>query len=137
MHRQTLTVGLVGLAILILAGCGADLVPERVPGTVGPNGFCRREGEDLVVRVTNIGNKDSGTTTTRVGFTGASGVSGVSAQTKVTNPVPKNGGSVDVRFKIPAECFNPDCDFVITVDVNDDENEQKENNNIAKGTCPG
>ncbi len=134
MYRQILTLGLVGFATLILAGCAADLVPERQPGTVGPNGFCRREGGDLVVRVTNNGNKDSGATTTRVGFTGASGVS---AQTKVTNPVPKNGGSVDVRFKIPAECFDPDCNFVITVDVNDDENEQKENNNIAKGTCIG
>jgi subtilase family serine protease len=47
------------------------------------------------------------------------------------------GASVDLFFPIPPACFNPNCEFRITVDANNQVNESNEGNNVAKGTCFG
>jgi subtilase family serine protease len=44
---------------------------------------------------------------------------------------------VDLFFQIPPGCFDPNCEFRITVDLNNEVNESDEGNNIAKGTCLG
>lgn len=57
---------------------------------------------------------------------------------KSATTAPMPGGSMtDVSLEIPADCFNPDCDFTITVDANDDIDESRENNNTADGKCIG
>jgi len=47
------------------------------------------------------------------------------------------GSFVDVQFEIPAGCFEPDCDFQITVDANGEIEEFDEANNSAAGKCIG
>jgi subtilase family serine protease len=47
------------------------------------------------------------------------------------------GGSADLLFPIPAGCFDPDCEFRITVDVLNDVAESNEGNNMASGVCLG
>jgi hypothetical protein len=48
------------------------------------------------------------------------------------------GGSVDLSpLSIPGACFNPDCDFKITVDSNGQVNESNEGNNTVSGNCLG
>lgn len=37
----------------------------------------------------------------------------------------------------PNNCFNPDCEFQITVDSTLVVPESNEGNNVAKGVCPG
>jgi subtilase family serine protease len=45
--------------------------------------------------------------------------------------------SVDLLFPIPPHCFDPDCDFRITVDVANAVAETNEGNNVATGVCLG
>jgi subtilase family serine protease len=50
------------------------------------------------------------------------------------------GASVDLFFLIPTSpknCFDPDCEFRITVDAMNQVVESNEANNIASGTCLG
>jgi subtilase family serine protease len=84
----------------------------------------------LVVTVRNQGTTGAGPSLTRVDF-GAYG-----QFTMPTPPLPP-GTSVDLLFPIPPNCFDPDCDFRIVVDVNNDVIESDEGNNFASGTCIG
>lgn len=117
---------------------GPDLVPEPVAGSSGALAFCRPGGSGLVVRVRNQGNEAALVpTTTRVGFRSG-------AETVSTPPLP-NGAAADVSVPIPSGCFDPDCNFTITVDAEGDVEELKhdasdtshEDNNIASGICIG
>lgn len=49
------------------------------------------------------------------------------------------GASTQLTFTIPTSpnCFDPDCEFQITVDSAGQVTESDENNNVAKGTCRG
>jgi hypothetical protein len=104
----------------------ADLVP--VPDANGS--FCRRRDLTLTVTVRNQGIGPAGPSVTEVDFF---------AFGKVSMPTPPlaPGASVDLFFPIPPGCFDPDCDFRITVDANNQVNESNEGNNIAKGLCRG
>ncbi len=42
-----------------------------------------------------------------------------------------------LEFMIPAGCFDPDCDFTITVDPDGKVDEANETNNAADGRCIG
>ena len=123
------------LAVINLTSCdrgGPDLVPERRSGGQGEEGFCKRDNDgNLVVRVRNQANQDAlNQSTTIVVFTPGEPKSGMTA------PMP--GGSFsEVTFEIPSECFDPDCDFSITLDANNDIAESNEENNSAKGICIG
>lgn len=103
-----------------------DLIP--VPNKEGS--FCKRDGNTLIVTVKNQGTRDAGTSVTVVDF-GRYG--------KVTQPTPSlaPNASVDLSFPIPRGCHDPDCEFDITVDADDDVNESDEGNNTASGTCVG
>ena len=47
------------------------------------------------------------------------------------------GDSVQLMFVIPPRCHDPDCEFKITVDVDDVIVESDEGNNVAIDTCLG
>ena len=105
---------------------GADLVP-----TPDANGnFCRRQDGKLTVTVTNQGSGNAGASTTRVDF-------GSHGSVSVPTPPLAAGASTDVTVDIPPGCFDPDCEFRITVDANNAVSETNEGNNTASGTCLG
>ena len=104
--------------------------PDLIPIPDPKGSFCRRKDSTLTVTVKNQGDSAAGPSTTQVDFL----VFG-----KVSQPTPAlaPGASVDLTFQIPPGCFNPDCEFVITVDVNNEVDESDEGNNIAKSACLG
>lgn len=126
---------ILALAGLVLTACNPnkpDLIPERRSGSQGAEGFCRTDDDgNLVVRVRNQTNFDNlNPSTTIVEFSPGT------PQSAVTAPMP-GGSMTDVTFVFPAGCFNPDCDFTITVDANGDVDEGDEGNNTVAGTCIG
>jgi hypothetical protein len=104
----------------------ADLVP--VPDANGS--FCRREEGNLIVTVRNQGSAGAGPSVTRVDF-------GVHGLVDMPTPPLAAGASVDLKFPIPRGCFDPDCEFRITVDVGGAVVESNEGNNFASGMCLG
>lgn len=105
--------------------------PDLVPVPDDKGFFCRKdENGNLLVRVTNQGSAASGPCKTAVDF-GRYGI--------VTLPTPPlaPGASVDLVCAIPRGCYDPDCNFRITVDVNKEVMEETEGNNIANGFCLG
>jgi hypothetical protein len=107
-----------------------DLVPERIPGTVDDLGFCRIEDDNLVVRVRNQGNSDVLVQTTTVVQFSPGG-----PRTSATPPIP-HGSFADVMFPI-GRCFEPDCDFTITLDADQVVKEVDERNNTVSASCIG
>lgn len=122
-----------GLAVLLFSGCVTELTVLPRPDAAGrtdPEAFCKRIGNDLVIRIQNSGAKDAPPTTVLVEFPG------FSSQTVATPAIP--GQSViEVKVPIPAGCHNPDCDFKITVDPNNQVQEPREDNNVQSGICIG
>jgi hypothetical protein len=105
-----------------------DLVP--VPDPRPEVGFCKREGGNLIVTVRNQGTAESGPFSTEVDFF---------SYGKVSMPTPTlgPGESADLLFPIPLGCFDPDCDFQITVDADNQVIESDEGNNVVRDTCSG
>lgn len=107
----------------------ADLIP--VPG---PNGdFCVRNGDQLSVTIRNQGVGPAGPSTTTVDF-GAFGIA--------TAPTPglAPGASATMVVTIPTtpfNCFDPDCEFLISADATFVVTESDESNNIVFGVCLG
>lgn len=115
----------------IASGNFADLIPFSPDGSE-PAAFCRREANGKLLRVTikNQGNVNSGPSKTTVTFGGV--------VTTMTTPTIPAGGTTDLLFKIPNNCFNPDCDFIIKVDSDNQVNEgNSEGNNTTNGFCLG
>ena len=108
----------------------ADLIPDPLPGLPGPVGFCRLDGNGkLVIRVRNQGAVEAPASITKIEFSPG----GVFL---LETPAIPASGSVDLGpFNFPAGCSDPDCDFTITVDFNNQVNESNEGNNIAPGRC--
>jgi len=135
MHKHSLVPAIIGGLIgVALIGCprqGPDLVAEPRPEGQGADGFCRRDGNNLVVRVRNQANPDVVVQSTTIVTFSPGG-----PRSAMTAPMP--GGSFsDVTVEIPSGCSNPDCDFTINVDANNDVSESREDNNVAAGTCIG
>ena len=138
MYHKFLSFILLGLITAISAGCQPDLVPERRVGSTGREGFCRRDGDSLVVRIRNQTNFDVFVPTeTTVLFSPGGEI------TESTPPIP-GGSMADVSFLIPSGCFDPDCSFTITVDaknqINESHTDQPDNhetNNVEDGICIG
>ncbi|MEJ2303804.1 MAG: CARDB domain-containing protein [Anaerolineales bacterium] len=103
-------------------------VPDPEPGV----GFCRLDEEgNLVVHVKNQGSAAAGASTTRVEFS-PGGVFDL-----YTAPIPPGVTIKLPAIPIPGECYNPDCDFRITVDVKGELVESNEANNTGSGRCIG
>jgi hypothetical protein len=105
-----------------------DLLPVPTPPsssfcTLDPNGA-------LIVRVRNQGNADAPSSTIRVQFMPG-------GPDSLSTPAIPAGGFVDLPTPIPSNCFNPDCNFRITVDFGNQIVESNEGNNVANGLCPG
>ncbi|MGE5444964.1 MAG: CARDB domain-containing protein [Ignavibacteriales bacterium] len=100
--------------------------PDLVPSIADPCG--------LVVTVRNQGDFNAPTSTTRVTFFTSEGSVPVDLSTPALSP----GASVDLGpVSFPSGCFNPDCNFTITVDINNNVDELNEGNNSVSGFCPG
>jgi hypothetical protein len=115
----------------VTSALAPDLVPFSPLGT-DPLAFCRMEQDPNLLRVTvkNQGNGNAAASKTTVSF-------GTGPVTVDTPPIPA-GGSVDLLFSVPANCFSPDCSFRITVDSDNQVNEfNNEGNNSVNGGCIG
>lgn len=115
----------------VASALAPDLLPFSPFGT-DPFAFCRMEqsGKLLRVSVKNQGNGNAAASKTTVFF-------GTGPVTVDTPPIPA-GGSVDILFTVPANCFSPDCSFRITVDSDNQVNEfNNEGNNSVNGGCIG
>lgn len=105
-------------------------LPDLVPAP-GENGdFCRRQDQNLIVTVRNQGSAGAGPSVTRVDF-------GPFGSVSLPTPPLAAGASIDLFFPIPGGCFDPDCEFRITVDANQQVAESDEGNNTANGVCLG
>ena len=109
-----------------------DLVP--VPDPRPGYKFCRRDAsQKLQVTVKNQNNNDvaAHASTTKVEFTPGGTI-------EIPTPAIPAGVSVDLPpVVIPAQCFNPDCEFTITVDSQHQVHESNEGNNTGIGKCLG
>jgi hypothetical protein len=105
-------------------------LPDLIPVPDANGSYCRREDLRLKVTVKNQGTVGAGPSVTEVDFF---------AFGKVSMPTPPlgPGASVDLLFPIPPGSFNPDCEFRISVDANNQVNESNEGNNIANDICLG
>lgn len=138
MRRQILLVVVIGLLAVALSACPApepegmpDLVPVKAPGN--PT-FCEIEGGNLKVFVKNQGTADASGSEVEVVFHMGDGVQ--QPVRGATGPI-SQGATDTVLIPIPAGCYNPDCDFTITVDIVNEINESNEGNNVAQGSCIG
>lgn len=107
-----------------------DLVPFS-PSGVGAEAFCRLEENRKLLRVSvkNFGPGDAGPSKTTVHYG--------SVRSAQNTPAIPAGGVVDLLFKVPATCFDPDCEFRILVDSDHQIDETNEGNNAASGSCAG
>jgi hypothetical protein len=106
--------------------------PDLIPVPDANGGFCKRDREGhLVVTVKNQGTANAGPSVTRVEFAPGGPVD-------IPTPPIAAGASVNLPgVPIPGNCFNPDCNFRIIVDVNGAVAESDEMNNVASGVCIG
>ncbi|CAB5105027.1 hypothetical protein D3OALGA1CA_1672 [Olavius algarvensis associated proteobacterium Delta 3] len=141
-HKKAPIIFVAALLLLTCAGpgtppsnlrVGADLVPVPKIFSFDPVSIslCNRDaGGKLIVPVRNQGTSRARGTSTRVVFFG------LGARFETTDSIPA-GGTVNVLFQMPAGCFNPDCDFRVTVDSDAQIDELSEENNSASDRCIG
>lgn len=143
MGRSLVALGVASLVMAgVMSGCmssrpfyeGPDLMPLKPLDLSGPDGFCNLAGDRTSLRlglsVQNIGEGDSLPSITTIEF-----FPGGSVQLP-TPPVP-GGDAIDLMpVAIPPACFDPDCEFRITVNWRNEVNESGgEGNNEADGRC--
>lgn len=106
-------------------------LPDLVPVPDARGFFCKLTPDGrLIVTVKNQGPGAAGPFSTEVDFFT---FGKFSVPTGALGP----GDSTDLIFTIPNGCFNPDCDFKISVDVLFQVPETNEGNNTASGVCIG
>jgi hypothetical protein len=105
------------------------VVPEGSFG--GADALCDMTGvPQLRMVIQNQGQGNVGATTTRVTFS-PGGVVEIA-----TPPVPAGQRTTLTPVRIPASCFNPDCDFRVVVDARGNVDEATgEQNNQTDGLC--
>jgi len=92
--------------------------------------FCKRVNGTLIITVKNQGQCAAADTRTVVDFPGLGSVA-------LPTPTLAPGQSVDLSVNIPGGCFNPDCEFKITVDASNGVTESDEGNNTISDFCLG
>jgi hypothetical protein len=141
MHREALTFLIISLLTVVINGCAVpekrpplpDLVPSTSPGQDNITGFCKVVGKTVkvVVSVKNQGNAASPVSTTTVQFS-------PEGSFRLATPAIQPGGSANLEpLNIPPACFNPDCNFTITVDSDNQIKESNAKNNTTDGRCIG
>jgi subtilase family serine protease len=138
MRRQIfmlVSVMLVSLSLLavVLTACstGPDLVPVKAPGNAT---FCEIEGGNLKVYVKNQGDAEATGSEVEVEFYLSNGVQ---QKERAATGLISAGATDSVLVPIPDGCYNPDCNFTITVDIVNVVKESNENNNVVDGACIG
>ena len=124
------------LTVMSLVGCIPPiLLPDLVPANpAGMFGYCNVDDlNNLIVYVKNQGEADAPASLVKVQFYLLSGLQEFSSAVEAI-PI---GETKSVSFAIPSGCFNPDCNFIITVDSGEGINESSELNNTVNGTCFG
>jgi subtilase family serine protease len=125
------------LTVMSLVGCVPPiLLPDLVPANpTGMFGYCNvDDSNNLIVYVKNQGEADALASLVKVQFYLSSGLQEFSAS---VGPL-LAGETKSVSFAIPLGCFNPDCNFIITVDSGEDITESSElNNTVVDGICIG
>jgi subtilase family serine protease len=91
------------------------------------------DSNNLIVYVKNQGEVDAPVSWVKVQFGLTAGVQDVSSAI-VAIPA---GETKSVSFAFPLGCFNPDCNFTITVDSMENIGESNELNNTFTGYCIG
>jgi hypothetical protein len=111
---------------------GQPELPDLIPVPDETGSFCNQEDGALLVTVKNQGTAPAGPSTTQVDFF---------KYGQISLPTPPLGAgqvtSPPLAFPIPPGCFDKDCEFRITVDLNNDVAESNEANNTADGVCTG
>ncbi|MEO8446423.1 MAG: CARDB domain-containing protein [bacterium] len=129
-RSQNVTIlGFKPVAGVKLGVAKTDLQPV-IPAGTEPYSFCRRDrnGNLLLVAIKNQGSEDSGPSVTTVLF----GTQKISIDT----PPIKAGGTVELQFRFPVNCFDPDCEFTIMADSENQINEgDAEKNNSVTEVC--
>ena len=105
-------------------------LPDLIAVPDEKGSFCTGDNLTLTVTVKNQGTGWAGPSVTEVDFL---------AFGKVYMPTPPlgPGASVDLLVPIPPGSFDPNCEFRITVDANNQVVESNKGNNIADGECRG
>lgn len=108
------------------------LLPDLIPLPAPAGFFCKLDptSGDLIVTVRNQGAGPAGLSQTHVVF-------GTGFEDQRPTSALGPGSQVDLRFPIPLGCFQPDCSFRISVDVQDTVIESDETNNVATDLCLG
>jgi len=131
-------VSILFLTAVTLVSCHNGLQPDLIPVRDGADvNFCDVDDQNrLIVHVKNQGAAEAPPSTTRVEFKWG----GTESQTvDLPTPLIAAGATQDIptETEFPMGCFDPDCGFTITVDVNNDVAESGEANNTADGLCLG
>lgn len=101
-------------------------LPDLIP-LPGERGFCEESGViSFIVRNQGVGAAGPSTTTVDFGPYGT-----ISLPTLALAPTQ----DVPLQAAIPPGCFDPDCEFTITVDAGNVIAESDEGNNIIQGVC--
>jgi subtilase family serine protease len=124
------------MTVMALVACTPDVpLPDLVPANpleVFAN--CNvDDSNNLIVYVKNQGEADAPVSWVKVQFGLTAGVQDVSSAI-VAIPA---GETKSVSFAFPFGCFNPDCNFTITVDSMENIVESDELNNTLTGYCIG
>jgi len=127
--------GTTGNGDMSLCACTFNL-PDLIPvkGSGRPT-FCDLDSQgNLLVHIKNQGMGASHGAEVEVKFQIAPGY----YQTvRGAHGLIAAGQTDTVSIVIPSGCFNPDCDFTITVDIVNEIQESNESNNTATGVCIG
>jgi hypothetical protein len=139
MRNRTLILLFLGaLAVLVIAGCAPkpDLEAVKLLDLeTDPVAYCNLDADgSLLVTVTNQGAAIAPESTTRVTFTTSTG----DVVTEMRTPRMDIGDSEQLDMgAVPANCYQADCFFTITVDAANEIDELDEENNSARGYCLG
>ncbi|MBI3738182.1 MAG: hypothetical protein HY258_03955 [Chloroflexi bacterium] len=141
MFRKVILPLLIVFAF-VLPACGgggsggqADLVPVKASGN--PT-FCEKQDNTLLVYVQNIGTADASSAEVKVEFFLGPGYSKTVGGITVTG-ILKAGETLNspIAVPIPSDCFNPDCNFRLTVDPSGVVKESNKTNNTVEDACIG
>jgi len=133
------------LLSLLISSCGAGGTqkPDLTAGAVYPEleslGYCYMFAPGtFAVNVKNQGNADAPISTVKVEFF-PGGTFTEEVRGPGTDYALPAGISWDILFynSPPSSCFNPDCEFRITIDSENQVDELDEGNNVIEGHCLG
>lgn len=119
------------LSFCFLYGCGPDLqVVGKQYETY--NDYCSPDGKgNMIITIHNAGSDPAGASKTLVQF------GSFSSYVLDTPPLEKGAYAILEPVLIPAECWSPDCSFIIKADMDNVIDETSEGNNEVFAVCIG